>query len=276
MGNELDPRVLQIVLEKLPEYGLKLVSQPSATSLHVSSPSHKSAMINLENVAEHYAETGDEEVLEDFVSQVAAALNPEGSGNMEPDSWEEARGHIYYAMRPYDVETLPEIYDNVTEYSIRYLILETPKRNIWVTPEMLEKWDVTEEEARQVAAENGDRLLAETELVVQEGSQGAIGYFDLEDETLNAALLFAPSFGERVGERFGWPLYAVMPTSWRFCVFSTEDYETLEDNIRDFVENFYDDSRCVTPELLQVGPGGIRAVEVLIDVYGDDEDDEDE
>ena len=52
MGNELDPRVLQIVLEKLPEYGLKLVSQPSATSLHVSSPSHKSAMINLENVAE--------------------------------------------------------------------------------------------------------------------------------------------------------------------------------------------------------------------------------
>lgn len=29
MGNELDPRVLQIVLEKLPEYGLKLVSQPS-------------------------------------------------------------------------------------------------------------------------------------------------------------------------------------------------------------------------------------------------------
>lgn len=160
----------------------------------------------------------------------------------------------------------------MTEYSIRYLILETPKRNIWVTPEMLEKWDVTEEDARQAAAENGDRLLAETELVVQEGSQGTIGYFALEDETLNAALLFAPSFGERVGERFGWPLYAVIPTSWRFCVFSTEDHETLEDNIRDFVENFYDDSRRVTPELLQIGPSGIRAVDVLIDVYEDDED----
>ena len=85
------------------------------------------------------------------MAQVAAALNPEGSGSMEPDSWEEARGHIYYAMRPYDPETLPDIYDNVTEYSIRYLILETPKRNIWVTPEMLEKWDVTEEDARQAA-----------------------------------------------------------------------------------------------------------------------------
>ena len=32
MGNELDPNVLQIVLAKLPEYGLKLVNQPSPTS----------------------------------------------------------------------------------------------------------------------------------------------------------------------------------------------------------------------------------------------------
>ena len=42
------------------------------------------------------------------------------------------------------------------------------------------------------------------------------------------------------------------------------------------MEKFYNDSKCVTPELLEVGPDGIRAVGVLVDVYGDDEDDEDE
>lgn len=272
MGNVVD-QVLQIVVEKLPEYGLELVKQASATGLIVRSPSGKSAMINLENVAEHYAETGDDEALDDFVAHVAAALNPEGSSCGVPDSWEEAREHIYYAMRPYDAERLPAFYDNLTEYCIRYLILETDRMNMWLTPEMLENWDVTEEDVRQAADENGDRLLAETELVVQEGSQGAIGYFALEDESLNAALLFAPSFGERAGERFGWPLYAVMPNSWRFCVFSKKDYSTLEENIRDFVEHFYDDSKCVTPELLEVGPGGISPVEVLIDdEYEDDED----
>lgn len=274
METEFDPNVLQIVLKKLPEYGLELVEQPSATSLFVGSASGRAANINLETVAGYYAETGNEDVLDDFLSQVAAALNPERSGSMQIGSWEEARGHIYYALRPRmeDDEENPPFWDALTPYCVRYLILESPVSNEWLSPAMLEKWGVTEEDARQAADANGDRLLAETELVVQEGEQGAIGFFDLEDETLNAALLLAPSFGERVGPRFGWPLYAVIPASWRFCVFSKDDLGSLGENIRDFVVHFYEDSRCVTPELLEVGPEGIRAAGDWTNVEEDDED----
>ena len=270
MANEPDAHVLETVLEKLPKYGLELVEIRSEDGgLVIRSASGAAALINLANVTEYYTRTGDEKALDDFVARIAAALTQD-----ELPDWKDAREHIYYAMHPRtDDEVQPPLARQVTPYCVSHLILESPTRNEWITPKMLERWGVTEEEARQTAEKNGERLLEETKFSVESLDDGiSIGHFDLEDETLNAALLFAPSFGERVGERFGWPLYAVMPTSWRFCVFSTEDYETLEDNIRDFVENFYDDSRCVTPELLQVGPSGIRAV----DVYEDDEDDEDE
>ena len=64
-----------------------------------------------------------------------------------------------------------------------------------------------------------------------------------------------------------WPLYAIIPNTRRLCVFSKDYFEAGEESIRDFVERFYNDSKCVTPELLEVGPNGIHAVEVLVDMY---------
>ena len=46
---------------------------------------------------------------------------------------------------------------------------------------------------------------------------------------LNAALLLAPSFGARVRERFGWPLYAIIPNTRRFCIFSKDYFEAGEE-----------------------------------------------
>ena len=266
MGNEFDPRVLQIVLEKLPEYGLELVEmRPEENSLVIRAASGTVARISLASVTEYYAETGDENAPANFVACLADALTQDG-----PPDWEEARGHIHNAMCPRmpEEEALP-FSGGLTPHSARHFILETPSNNFCLTPNMLEQWGITEEEARQVADANGDRLLAETELVVQEGEQGAIGYFALEDETLNAALLLAPSFGARVGERFGWPLYAIIPNTRRFCFFSKEYFEAGADGIRDFVERSCNDSKCVTPELLEIGPDGIRAVGVLADMYAD-------
>lgn len=263
MGNRFDPHVLQAVLAKLPEYGLELVeTRPDENSLVIRSASGTVAQISLASVTEYYVETGDEKAPANFVACIAEALTQDG-----PPDWEEARRHIHNAMCPRmpEEESLP-FSVGLTPHSARHFILETPSNNFCLTPNMLEQWGITEEAARQAADENGDRLLAGTELVVQEGEQGSIGYFALEDETLNAALLLAPSFGKRVGERFGWPLYAIIPNTRRFCIFSKDYFEAGEESIREFVEKFYNDSKCVTPELLEVGPDGIRAVGVLVDM----------
>lgn len=269
MGSKFDPRVLQIVLEKLPEYGLELVeTRPDENSLVIRAASGSVAQISLASVTEYYAETGDEQAPANFVACIAEALTQDG-----PPDWEEARGHIHNAMCPRmpEEEALP-FSEGLTPHSARHFILETPSNNFCLTPNMLEHWGITKEDARQAADENGNRLLAATELVVQEGSQGAIGYFALEDETLNAALLLAPSFGERVRERFGWPLYAIIPNTRRLCVFRKDYFAANEEGIRDFVERSYNDSKCVTPELLEVGPDGIHAVDVLVDMYADADD----
>lgn len=271
MGNEVNPHVLEVVLAKLPEYGLELVeTQLDENSLVIRSAAGPLARISLANVTEYYAETGDEQAMENYVAAIAGSL-------AQCDSlpgWEEARGHIHNALCPRMAEedALP-FSVGLTPCCARHLILETPSSNLCLVPDMLEQWGITEEDARQAADENGDRLLAETELVVQGGEQGSIGYFALEDETLNAALLLAPSLGKRVAPHFGWPLYAVIPNTRRFCVVSKDDFGALGENIRDFVAHFYEDSKCVTPELLEVGPDGIHAVGVLVDV---DEDDEEE
>ena len=274
MANEPDAHVLETVLEKLPKYGLELVEIRSEDGgLVIRSASGAAALINLANVTEYYTRTGDEKALDDFVARIAAALTQD-----ELPDWKDAREHIYYAMHPRtDDEVQPPLARQVTPYCVSHLILESPTRNEWITPKMLERWGVTEEEARQTAEKNGERLLEETKFSVESLDDGIpIGQFDLEDETLNAALRLAPSLGERVGPHFGWPLYAVIPNKRRFCLFRKEDFEQLQERIIHFVIRNYDDNKFLSPELLQVGPSGIRAVEVLIDVYEDDEDDEDE
>lgn len=274
MANEPDAHVLETVLEKLPEYGLELVEIRSEDDgLVIRSASGAAALISLANVTEYYSRTGDEDVLDDFVARIAAALTQD-----ELPDWEDAREHIYYAMHPRtEDEVQPPLAREVTPYCISHLILESPSRNEWITPKMLERWGITEDDARQAAVENGERLLEETEFSVESLDDGVrIGHFDLEDETLNAALLLAPSLGERVGPHFGWPLYAVIPNKRRFCLFSKEDFEQLQERIIHFVIRNYDDNKFLSPELLEIGPDGIRAVGAWVEADDEDEDDEDE
>lgn len=269
MANDPDAHVLETVLEKLPKYGLELVEIRSEDGgLVIRSASGAAALISLANVTEYYTRTGDEKALDDFVARIAAALTQDDL----PD-WKDAREHIYYALHPRtDDEVQPPLARQVTPYCVSHLILESPTRNEWITPKMLERWGVTEEEARQAAMENGDRLLEETDLSVESGDDGtSIGHFDLEDDTLNAALLLAPSLGERVGPHFGWPLYAVIPNKRRLCVFSKEDFEQLQERIIRFVIRCYDDNKFLSPELLEIGPNGIRSVGAWVEADDEDE-----
>ena len=257
---------------KLPEYGLELVEIRSEDGgLVIRSASGAAALINLANVTEYYTRTGDEKALDDFVARIAAALTQDDL----PD-WKDAREHIYYALHPRtNDEVQPPLARDVTPYCVSHLILESPTRNEWITPKMLERWGVTEEEARQTAEKNGERLLEETKFSVESLDDGIpIGHFDLEDETLNAALLLAPSLGERVGPHFGWPLYAVIPNKRRFCLFRKEDFEQLQERIIHFVIRNYDDNKFLSPELLEIGPGGIRSVGAWVEADDEDEDDE--
>lgn len=270
MANETDAYVLETVLEKLPEYGLELVEIRSEDGgLVIRAASGATALISLVNVTEYYARTGDEEALDDFVARIAAALTQDDL----PD-WEDARGHVYYALHPRtNDEVQPPLARQVTPYCVSHLILESPRQNMWITPKMLESWGVTEEEARQVAVENGERLLEETKFSVESLDDGiSIGHFDLEDETLNAALLLAPSLGERVGSHFGWPLYAVIPNKRRFCLFSKKDFEQLQERIIHFVIRNYDDNKFLSPELLEIGPGGIRSVGAWVEADGENDE----
>ena len=190
MANEADAHVLKTVLERLPKYGLELVEIRSEDGgLVIRSASGAAALINLANVTEYYTRTGDEKALDDFVARIAAALTQD-----DLHDWKDAREHIYYAMHPRtDDEVQPPLARQVTPYCVSHLILESPTRNEWITPKMLERWGVTEEEARQTAEKNGERLLEETKFSVESLDDGiSIGHFDLEDETLNAALLLAP------------------------------------------------------------------------------------
>lgn len=254
--SQIGDRILNEVLELFQLRGLEVREmRPENGELVVRNAGGRIAVVNLIHLVEYYYETRDENAVGHFVDSVAASLTPR-----DAVAWEAARKNIYYSLHPTFTESDPPFAREVTAYCARHYILDTPDANIWITPNMLEEWGVSEEAVNRQALENGDRLLAGTELDIDNIKGCALGSFHVRDVSLKAALLLAPSFKDKVSPHFGWPVYAVIPNKRLCCFFRKSDYPALKSFISNFVGTYYEESQHVSPELLEFGPHGISSV----------------
>lgn len=193
--------------------------------------------------------------MKDFVAKIVSAADSQGH-----PGWDAAKKDIYISLYPSQTKIEPPFAKDVGHYCCRFFILNTPSETIWVTPGMVDKWGTTEGVLEQQALANGNLLLAETDLAIENVKGHPLGSFKLRDRTLNAALLMAPGLKDKVRKDFGWPLYAVIPEPKACRFFGKRDFEFFEENRGTFVADGYESPRHITPELLEFNDAGIKSI----------------
>lgn len=254
--NEISGRVFEEFRRQAQKQGLSIDEIDEENGqIRVPNAEGQVMLIRLDNLIQYYQETGDKNAVRDFVAKIVVMAKPQ-----EDPGWAEAKGSVYISLCPHNTKPENPLAQDATNYSRRYFILDTPTQAAWITPDMLEKWGISLEELERQALENGDSLLAETELEIGYVEGHPLGSFKVHDRTLNAALLLAPSLKSKVRKDFGWPIYAVIPNKVTCYFFSQEHYGYFRECMSNFVADKYEGLRGVSPELLELNDSGIRSV----------------
>jgi hypothetical protein len=178
-----------------------------------------------------------------------------------PPLWSEAKGYIYISLFPSDYDFTEFIHERITDDVEKIYVLSANRSLTWISKTDLKKWGVTETDLIKQANSNGDSLLAKSKITFDTIENRKIGMLETDDETLKAALLFAPSIKEKVKKDFGFPFYAVIPVR-DFCyIFSDKDFNFFSKKLGATVIDEYEKSgHPITTEILKFTDNGVEAV----------------
>ena len=260
--NTIGNIILRDFIHQVEKQGLTVGEMlPETGQLSVRNADGQSMLVSLINLVDYYYRSRDQNAVGDFVANVVATLT-----SQKTPGWEEAKNSVYVSLYPSvslhssDAAMEPPFAKEIADYCSRYFILDMPSRAMWVTPGILEEWDISEAVLERQTLANGDSLLGGTDLMLDRIEGRPLGSFGLRDRTLNAALLLAPGLKNKVLKQFGWPLYAVIPNKITCCFFGQADFDFFIGRLGSFVANAYENQRHITPELLEFSDAGIKPI----------------
>jgi hypothetical protein len=211
--------------------------------------------VSLDNVRRDFERDHDTTV----IAHYAIALD-DAAVDM-PSSWNEVRNHIYISLFPSDYDFDKFVHESVTDSVMKIYVFSTPGNFMWIDKSDLIKWKVSESEMIKQAKANGDSLLSKSKITFDTIEDHKLGMLETEDETLKAALLFAPSMKEKAKKVFGFPFYVVIPVR-DFCyLFSEKDFNFFSKKLGPTViEEYQKSGHPITTEILKFTDQGVEAV----------------
>jgi hypothetical protein len=211
--------------------------------------------LSLDNLAREYARDPDDARVSRFIDLALA-------GSLRtPDSWEEARKSVLFCLEPSDHVEPPPLRTPVSERLERVLVyFDVSNGTItWITPDMLDGWRVTADEAEAVALSNLAAALA----------SASIEHTDIEGVRLGivttilpfkTALILAPNLKEVVSPVLGWPLRAVIP-DWDFLYLWDARHTAFMERVGGVVvDQFAKSPHPLTTEIFEISDDGITAI----------------
>ena len=250
--------VLDEFKAQLKEHGITIDSIDDDGLIHIQRGG-SNVTVSLDNVRRNYARDSDMRHIQELVETI---VEYNGVGEAMPSDWETARLDIFASLHPRDDFDFDDVlHDRVTEEVEKIYLYAGAERHTWIAARNLEDWNVTEGELIEQANANADRLLAETEIEIQETDGHKLGCFNTSRTDLKASLLLAPSLRDRVLSDFGFPFFAVVPVR-DFCyIFSEADAEYLLARLGPTVVDEYQESGYpVTTEVWRFSNEGIQAI----------------
>ena len=227
--------------------------------------------ISLENISKEFERDHDPDRVLRFVESIL--LSPVIPG------WPEVQKRLYFSVEPADQSFGDTVREPVGDsvYRIIAHLNEQGNQLMWVSEHMLALWGQTRAAVEAVASSNMAELLRSIPLKLTEMAGRTFGTFEI-NSPFKAALLFAPNFREVVGEKLGWPLYALIPSRDFVYVFAEKDQGLLGVLGQAAVEEFEKGSYPVSRDIFRLSDEGLDAVfelQVVRQPTADEEKEED-
>ncbi|MBM4075911.1 MAG: hypothetical protein FJ267_09735 [Planctomycetes bacterium] len=215
------------------------------------------ATVSLENIRRNFQQTNDAGVIARFVQQ----LNDDVF-NSVPE-WEYAKSGVRFSIEPSDYESGLDctLHELVTDDLVKVFVFTPPdgSKIVWITESMLAGWRITRETVVKQANENMNKLVSDTQLVIEEINGVKLGMISTHETPFKASLILAERFRELVSPTHGWPVYVVVPTRDFVYVIPQKDRDFLGRLGAVVLQEYNESAHPVTADVLEVGNSGVTA-----------------
>lgn len=211
--------------------------------------------VSLDNVRRDFERDHDTTILAHYAASLDLAVVDMSN------SWHEVKDSIFVSLFPSDYDFAGVVHEKVTDNVEKIYVFSTNKNFAWIGKSDLKKWNVSELDMIKQAMANADNLLAKSKITFDTIENRKLGMLETDDETLKAALLFAPSIKDRLKKDFGFPFYVVIPVR-DFCyIFSEKNFHFFSKKLGSTVIDEYEKSgHPITTEILKFSDEGVEAV----------------
>jgi hypothetical protein len=211
--------------------------------------------VSLENKSREVEATGNEDIIAEFVETLLQPVLP------IPKTWAEARIGIFFTAESAEHDFGDTLRQQISDQVCRVLVYHTPDgRNIaWISPHMLDLWQVSQAEVQEQASANLADLLKKMPVHVEPIDEYQLCMFG-KDSPFKAALIFAPNLREVLEELIGWPVFAVIPCR-DFIYFVGEKDRDLLPRLGPVVVREYNErGYSISTEVFRIDDQGVSAI----------------
>jgi uncharacterized protein YtpQ (UPF0354 family) len=207
----------------------------------------------LDNIARELRGEGDEGRMAEFVD---AVMVPRGT---RKEHWRADQ--LYWILEPNDYEEKAGYREAISKQADRVLVHYDDDAGLisWVTPDMLNKLGLSEQEASAVATGNMGMELAAASLETSD-MQGVTLGFLTSHLPFKASLMLAPNLKKVVGEKVGWPLLAVAPARDFLYLWPAEHGDFAGRVGKVVVREYQNSAYPISTEAFRIDDEGIEAI----------------
>jgi uncharacterized protein YtpQ (UPF0354 family) len=209
-------------------------------------------LVSLDNLARDYDRERDEGCVASFVDNLLSAY-------VEQQSWEEMRSSIMFTLEPSDyAEPLP-LRTPISERVDKVLAVVRVERISFITPTLVNTWQVSLAELVATASRNQAAALAAAKLEHTDIDGMRLGFLGTE-LPIKAALILAPNLREVVSSVLGWPLCAVIPDRDLLYLWGSRHRGLLDRVGRTVVKEFTTAPYPITTEVFEINDDSIKPI----------------
>jgi hypothetical protein len=251
--NPKDDFVFNTFKQMIEEKGLKIDLIDNEGLIHVKIKETE-LKISLDNVRRKYQTDKDIVHITDLIEIINYELVP-------IPEWSIAKHNILLSLFPSDFDFQDIPYEKVTNDFNKICVYYSAPRITWINNKHLRDWNINIKTLTEQAEKNMKIIVDQLNIIEELFDGRLLLYLETPYESFKSAILFSNAFKNMILDKYGAPMYYVLPVR-DFCYFFSEtdkDYflERLGNTVK---KEFEESGNPITKEVIRITRNEIIAI----------------